>query len=73
MLPKNLSDLFWCMIAEDDSSRDMLSRLHVHTDNRDDVDFPAQLAKEAKPRCIHGIVLVVLICVAVIHIVEENH
>jgi hypothetical protein len=36
---KILFALSWCKIAEDDSSKDMLSQSLVHVDDRDEVDL----------------------------------
>jgi hypothetical protein len=44
--PKILFALFrWCKIAEDDDSGDLLSRLQMHVDERDEVASAAQQQK----------------------------
>jgi hypothetical protein len=52
--PKVLFVLYRCRIAEDDGSRDLLSRLQMHIDERDEVALALQQWRRQKPRCVGG-------------------
>jgi hypothetical protein len=52
--PKTLFTRSRCRIAEDNGSGDMLSRLWMHVDERDEVALEAQQQRRQKPRCIGG-------------------
>jgi hypothetical protein len=50
--PKTLFTLSWCRIAEDDGSGNLLSRLRMHVNERDEVAWAAQQRRRQKPRCV---------------------
>jgi hypothetical protein len=51
---KTIFVLFRCKITENDGSRDLLSRLRMHIDERDEVAFTVQQQRRQKPRCVGG-------------------
>jgi hypothetical protein len=50
--PKILFALSRCMIAKDDGSGDLLSRLQLHVDERDEVALAAQQRRRRRPRYV---------------------
>jgi hypothetical protein len=71
--PKTLFTLSRCWIAEDDGSGDLLSRSHMHIDERDDVALAAQQQRRQKPRCVGGLWLfVVTRSMVAAHIYRED-
>jgi hypothetical protein len=70
--PKTLFTLSWCRIVEDNDSGDLLSRSHIHVDDRDEVALAAQQQRRRKTRCVGSSWLfIVAIFVAVTHIYRE--
>jgi hypothetical protein len=51
---KTLFVLSRCRIAEDDDSRDLLSRSQMYVDGQDEVALAAQQRRRQKTRCIGG-------------------
>jgi hypothetical protein len=50
--PKTLFTPSQCRIAEDDDSRDLLSQLQMHIDERDEVALVVQQRRRRETRCI---------------------
>jgi hypothetical protein len=71
--PKTLFTLSQCRITEDDGFRDLLSRLQMHVDERDEVALAAQQRRRRKTRCVGGSWLfVVTSSVVAAHIYRED-
>jgi hypothetical protein len=70
--PKTLFALFQCKIADDDGSRDLLSRSQMHINERDEVALVAQQRRRQKPRCISLCLVIVTSSVAVARIYRED-
>jgi hypothetical protein len=69
---KTLFALFWCRIAEDDGSGDLLSRLRMHVDEQDEVALTAQQWKRRKPICIGSWLFVVTSSMVTARIYRED-
>jgi hypothetical protein len=50
--PKTLFTLSQCRIAEDDGSKDLLSQLQMHIDERDEVALVVQQRRRRETRCV---------------------
>jgi hypothetical protein len=70
--PKTLFALFQCKIADDDGSRDLLSRSQMHINERDEVALVAQQRRRQKPRCVSLCLFIVTSSVAVARIYRED-
>jgi hypothetical protein len=70
--PKISFTLFWCRIIKDDGSEDLLSRLHVHTSDRNEVDLVEQQWKRRNCSWDFRVGSDVLFCAAVVRIYRRK-
>jgi hypothetical protein len=69
---KTLFTLSRCRIAENDGSGDLLSRLQIHIDERDEIVLAAQQRMRQRPRCVGGSWFGVTTSMAATHIYRED-
>jgi hypothetical protein len=59
--PKTLFVISRCRIVEDDGSGDLLSRSHMHVDERGEVVLATHQRRRQKTRCVGGMWLFVVL------------
>jgi hypothetical protein len=69
---KTLFTLSRCRIAENDGFGDLLSRLQIHIDERDEIVLAAQQRMRQRPRCVGGSWFGVTTSMAATHIYRED-